>query len=453
MRKQSIDTVLNVKLKHRPGQLARFAAAVADQGGLLGDITTLRLGQDDTVREVTIETEDDAQTERVIKAVRAVDGVEVLEVTDRVFERHKGGKLHSTSRVELKHLSDFRTIYTPGVARVALAIEREPELARELTTLGNSVGIFTNGSRVLGLGNVGALASLPVMEGKAVLYDVFAGISATPMLIDTLDVRTFIDTVELLSLSFGGIHLEDIRSPDCYEIEDQLKARLDRPVMHDDQHGTATVALSAVINACRMTGVELGKAVVGQIGLGAAGSAIARLMLAYGVGEVLVYDRSVEAMERLAAMGARRVDLPELMREANIVIAATGRPGLIPIELVRKGQVLFPLSNPDPEIEPAAALKAGAAFASDGRSVNNALAFPGLFKGALEVRSRSITHGMMLAAARTIAANAEPGEIVPSPLNKGVHRAITDAVIEAARAEGLEGTAKMVRRAADSAAK
>jgi malate dehydrogenase (oxaloacetate-decarboxylating) len=445
MKKDSIDTILSVKLKHRPGQLAKFAAAVASERGLLGDIKTLRLGEGDSVREITIETEDEAQTERVIAAVRAVDGVEVIDVIDRVFERHQGGKIHSTSRVRLAKLSDFRYIYTPGVARVARAIEREPDRAFDLTTLGNSVGIFTNGTRVLGLGDIGPLASLPVMEGKAVIYDAFAGISATPLLIDTADPREFIDTVLRLSTSFGGIHLEDIRSPDCYAIEEELKARLDKPVMHDDQHGTATVALAALINACKRTGIEIHKARVGQIGLGAAGSAIARLMIAFGATDVLVYDRSPEAMAWLEKQGARPVDLATLMGEADIVIAATGRPGLITPAMVRKGQVLFPLSNPDPEIDPISAVAAGAAFASDGRSINNALAFPGLFKGALAVRSRAITHEMMVAAAQTIAAHAEPDEVVPSPLNLDVHRAVAEAVAEAARSAGLAGTAKLIR--------
>jgi len=445
MRKNSIDTVLRVKVKHRVGQLSRLATAVAHEGGLIGDITTLRSGDDDTLREVTIETEDEAQTERVIAAVRALDGVEVLDTVDRVFDLHTGGKLHVTSRVELRHLRDFRYIYTPGVARVARAIEREPERARDLTTIGNSVGIFTNGSRVLGLGNVGPLASLPVMEGKAVLYDKFAAISATPLLVDTLDPREFVDTVLRLSLTFGGIHLEDIRIPDCYRIEEELIARLDKPVMHDDQHGTATVALAALINACHMTGVELEKAKVGQIGLGAAGSAIARLMMAYGARDVLVHDRSEEAMKWLEGQGARPADLPTLMREADIVIAATGRPGLIDPKLIRQGQVIFPLSNPDPEIDPGEALAAGAAFASDGRSINNALAFPGLFRGALDVRSRAITVEMRIAAARAIAAAAEPGEVVPSPLLRSVHEAVRKAVADEARARGLEGTARLAR--------
>src|SRR4051794_5774939 len=189
MKKTSIDTVLRMRLKHRPGQLARVAAAIAEEQGLLGDITTLRIGEDDTVREVTVETSDDEQTQRLIAAVRAVDGAEVLEVFDRVFDRHRGGKLHSTSRIQLREPRDLRYIYTPGVARVARAIEADPMLAFEYTTIGNSVGIFTNGTRVLGLGNIGPLASMPVMEGKAVIYDAFVGISATPMLVDTLDPR------------------------------------------------------------------------------------------------------------------------------------------------------------------------------------------------------------------------------------------------------------------------
>jgi malate dehydrogenase (oxaloacetate-decarboxylating) len=284
------------------------------------------------------------------------------------------------------------------------------------------------------------------MEGKAVIYDAFVGISATPLLVDTRDVREFVDTVVRLSPTFGGIHLEDIRSPDCYRIEEELLERLDKPVMHDDQHGTATVALAAVINACAITGVELSRARVGQIGLGAAGSAIARLMMAYGVGDVLVHDRSEEAMQWLGSLGARPVDLETLMRESDIVIATTGRPRLIDPKLVRPGQVIFPLSNPYPDIDPGEAIAAGAAFATDGRTINNALAYPGLFRGALDVRSRAITREMMIAASRAIAAHAEPGEVVPSPMAPGVHAAVRDAVMAEARRLGLEGTAKIVRR-------
>jgi malate dehydrogenase (oxaloacetate-decarboxylating) len=442
MRKNSVDTVLTVRLEHRPGQLARLAALLADHKALLGDITTRQIGEDYTVRDITVETEDEAHAERVIAAVRAADGIVLVDVVDRVFACHRGGKLQSRSRVQVTHITDLRYIYTPGVARVARALQRDPERAWELTGIGSSVGIFTNGTRVLGLGDIGVVASLPVMEGKAVLYDQFVGLSAIPILIDTTDPDEFIETVVRLAPGFGGIHLEDIRIPDCFRIEEELDRRVAKPVMHDDQHGTATVALAAVINACRNGGVELGRARVGQIGLGAAGSAIARLLLAHGVGAMLVTDLSDEAMAREAAHGARAVDLPTLMREADIVLSTTGRPGLIQPAMIHPGQVIFALSNPDPEIEPHQAMAAGAAFASDGRSINNALAFPGLFKGALEVRSRAITAEMKLAAAHTIAALAEPGEVVPSPLRPDVHAAVTRAVADQARASGLAGTAR-----------
>jgi malate dehydrogenase (oxaloacetate-decarboxylating) len=442
VRKSSIDTVLRLRLKHRPGQLAALAAAIATQRALLGDIDTVRIGEEDTVRDVVIETESDEQTARVIETVRAVDGVEIMGVTDRVFDCHRGGKIHSGSRVPLESVRDLRTIYTPGVARVVRAIEHDPQLAWSMTGLGSSVGIFTNGTRVLGLGNVGTLASLPVMEGKAVLYDKLAGLSATPMLVGTTDPSEFVLVVERLAGSFGGIHLEDIRSPDCYAIEDELRRRLRKPVMHDDQHGTAVVALAAVINACKLTGIELSRAHVGQIGLGAAGSAIARLVLAYGVRDVLVTDTSPEAVARMVGFGARAASLDTVMKEADIVLATTGRPGLVTAAMIRKGQVVFSLSNPDPEIDSRAAVAAGAAYASDGRSINNALAFPGIFRGALSVRSRSIEPPMLLAAAAAIAGLAEDGALVPSPLSRAVPDAVAAAVAAKARELGLENTAQ-----------
>ena len=369
MKKQSVDTVLRLRTLHKPGQLAALATAVAREQGLLGEIITVRLGEDYTVREVTIESSDDEHTQRILAAVRATPGVEVLQVIDPVFAIHEGGKIHSTSRVKIERVHDLRYVYTPGVARIVRAIEQEPERARTLTSIGNSVGIFTNGTRVLGLGNVGPLASMPVMEGKAVLYDAFVGISAVPILVDTLDPQEFVDTVVRLAQTFAGIHLEDIRVPDCFFIENELKRRLNRPVMHDDQHGTATVTLAAIINACKMTGLDLRQACMGQIGLGAAGSAIVDLALAYGVGKVLVFDIDQAAVARSVQGGAVAADLPGLMQQANIVVATTGRPGLIQPAMVRPGQVIFSLSNPSAEIEPADAIAAGAAVADGGRAI------------------------------------------------------------------------------------
>jgi len=441
VRKFSVDTNIRVRLAHQPGQFARLAVAVADQGALMGEIAIHTIEEQHTVRDIEVETSNEEHTQRVIAAIRALDGVELLAVTDRVFERHQGGKIRVCSRVKVEQVVDLRYIYTPGVARVAKAIEREPALAWELTGLGSSVGIFTNGSRVLGLGNIGPLASLPVMEGKAVLYDRFAGLSATPLLVNTLDAERFIDTVEILSRSFGGIHLEDIRIPECFAIERELKRRLKKPVMHDDQHGTAIVALAAVLNACKLTGVDPRSSRLGQIGLGAAGSAIARLGLASGAREVLVTDVSPQAVAALEADGARGVDLPTLMREADIVIATTGKPGLIRPDMIRRGQVIFAISNPDPEISPDEALAAGAAFAGDGRSINNALAYPGLFKGILEARACTFTPEMFADAARVIASFAQPGEVVPSPFDMRIHDAVRACVVERARAQGLTNTA------------
>jgi len=443
MAKYRIDTVLRIRTRHRPGQLARLATVIAQEGALIGEITTIHMAEGISTRDLTIETEDEAHTERTIAALSNTDGVEVVEVKDRVFELHRGGKIASGSRVELRNLGDMRYIYTPGVARVSRAIAADSERAWDYTNIGRSVGIFTNGSRVLGLGNIGPLASMPVMEGKAVLYDKFAGLSATPILIDTLDADEFIETVVRASKGFGGVHLEDIRIPECFKIEAELKRRLHKPVMHDDQHGTAVVTLAAIINACRLTGLELRKSKLGQVGLGAAGSAIAKLALAYGVGQVLVTDMNPAGVETLVAEGAVASNLEGIMAEAQIVVCTTGKVGLIKPEMVRKGQVIFALSNPHPEIDPDVAHAAGAAYAADGQSINNALAFPGIFKGALEVRAGTIHPQMFIAAAEAIAGKVASNEVVPSPLELGVHDAVRQAVADCARVLGLANTAKL----------
>lgn len=438
-----IDTVLRVRTRHRPGQLARVATVIAQEGALIGEISTLHMAEGLSTREITVETETEEHTERLVAALSRTDGVEIVSVRDRVFDCHRGGKLHSTSRVELQHLSDLRYIYTPGVARVSRAIAEKPERAFDYTSLGHSVGIFTNGTRVLGLGDIGPVASLPVMEGKAVLYDRFAGLSATPILVDTKDVNEFVETVVRVSRSFGGIHLEDIRIPECFRIEEELKRRLRKPVMHDDQHGTAVVTLAAIINVCRLIGIELKRSKMGQVGLGAAGSAIAKLALAYGVGEVMVTDRNPAAIQPLTAAGAHATELDALLQRADIVVCTTGKVGLIKPEQVRRGQVIFALSNPYPEIDPDVAREAGAAYAADGAAINNALAFPGIFRGALAVRAGKIEPQMYIAAAEAIAASAGSDEVVPSPLSTTVHDAVTDAVSACATSLGIANTAEL----------
>ena len=423
------DVVLTVRNPQRPGMIGRLLGLVGDLGALVGDIETRYIGRDHFLRDVTLSVFDEEHLNEVLAAIRSETDTEVLDVKDLVFERHAGGKIRTVRTTEVERLEDLRYIYTPGVARVCRAIERDPALARDYTAVGRTVGIFTNGTRVLGLGNIGALASLPVMEGKAVLYDRFVGLGAVPIVVDEEDPEAFVETVLRVAPSFGGIHLEDIRTPDCFWIEEELIRRLPQPVMHDDQHGTATVLLAAVLSALRHTGREGDRNLTcAQIGLGAAGLAIAGLLLDAGF-RVVGVDPNEDARRRLDARGGRTTpDLDQAAAEADVLIATTGVVGLITPDMVRPGQIVLALSNPVPEITPEAALAAGAAFAADGRSVNNALAFPGLFKAALDVGAPAITSAMKIAAAGAISALAPADELVPSPFHLQVHDHVVNAV-------------------------
>jgi malate dehydrogenase (oxaloacetate-decarboxylating) len=285
---------------------------------------------------------------------------------------------------------------------------------------------------VLGLGDIGPLACLPVMEAKAMFYGQLVGLNAVPIVLDVHGVEDFVATVERLAVGFAGIHLEDIRTPDCIEIERRLAERLPIPVMHDDQHGTAVVALAAVHNLLRLAGSDLTDATFAQVGLGAAGLAIAMLVMAAGGARVLGSDRSPAARALAEARGVRCVELDEAIARADVLCLTTGVSGLLAPERVRKGQIILALSNPLPEIEPADALNAGAAFALDGRGVNNLLAYPGIFRGAIDAQSRTITTRMKLQAALAIAGCANAGEILPDPLGRAPHLAVAEAVRRAA---------------------
>jgi len=368
-----MDCTYRLRIPHTSGQLARVAGTIAEQGGLIGDVTTILIARHEAVREITVELRDKPHAEALAAALDALPGVAVAWFHDRAFIAHEGGKLEVVARQEIRTNQDVRDVYTPGVARVSTAIAEFPELAGRFTMIGRSVAICTNGTRVLGLGDIGPVASMPVMEGKALFYAQLAGVSAVPLLIDTKDVDEFVETVVRIAPGFGGIHLEDISAPACFDIEQRLIERLPQPVMHDDVHGTAVVTFSAAIAACRYVGKRLDEAVVGQIGLGAAGYGIATLIHDAGVRRVIGTDPSPRAQEHASARGIEIGDLATVMREADVVVATSGRPGLITPEMVRPGQVILALTNPQPEIEPDAALAAGAAFAADGTSVNNVL--------------------------------------------------------------------------------
>lgn len=326
-------------------------------------------------------------------------------------------------------------MYTPGVARVCLAIEESPPLAMDFTSIGNRVAIVTNGTAVLGLGDIGAVAGMPVMEGKAALFHELVGISGVPILIENRDPGAVIAAVTAIAPSFGAIQLEDIAAPECFEIERELARQLEIPVLHDDQHGTAVVALAALRTAMARLDRDLGSAVVGQVGLGAAGLGIARVLIECGA-TVIGSDLSADAVHRLEDLGGVAATLDDLMARSDVVIATTGVAGLIGPELVREGQIIFALTNPDAEISPEEAMRSGAAFAADGRTINNVLGFPGLFRGALDAGASAFTGSMLMAAAEALAERALPGQLVPDPLDRETHAAVAAAVRTAAEAGG-----------------
>ena len=433
----ALDYTYRVRQPHRTGQLARVAGSIAKGHGLIGEVDTINVGRNTSTREITLEVDDYEQAEHIATLLNDLDGVEVLWFQDRALLRHEGGKLKIEAAQPVRTVQDMRDVYTPGVARASMAIAEDPSLARHLTMIGRSIAICTNGTRVLGLGDIGPVPSMPVMEGKAVFYHQLANVSAMPILIDTKDVDEFVETVIRIAPTFGGIHLEDISAPECFEIESRLIEALPQPVMHDDVHGTAVVTLAAAIVACRNVGLTLEDEVVGQIGLGAAGYGIAALMVDGKAKRVLASDPNEASHPRAAKKGIEITDMETVMREADVVVATTGVTGLIKPEMVREGQVILALTNPYPEIEPEDAMEAGAAFAADGTSVNNVLGYPGIFRGALLAGAGEINLKMRLAAAEALASLATDEDLVPEVLDPDVHKQVAEAVCNAAIESGV----------------
>ena len=379
-------------------------------------------------------------------AIAAVPGVEIVaKPVDTVLAVHEHGKIEVRPSVDVRTLQHMRQVYTPGVARVSSAIRDDPALASRYTWKGTTVAVVSDGSRVLGLGDIGPVASLPVMEGKALFYSLLVDLNAVPIVLDAHDPDDIIETVMRIAPGFGGIHLEDIATPGVYDVEAELERRLDIPVMHDDQHGTAVVVVAAVLSAARIIGRSIEDLTFGQVGLGAAGSAIARLALRVPFKEVITFDPTSEAADRMADLcagapnlrvGTTEVDYDTVVDEADFLVLTTGRPGLLTADRVRPGQGIFAISNPVPEITIGEAREAGAAIAADGSIVNNVLAFPGLFKGALDAGAGSITFEMKRAAAEALTELAPAGSLLPDPLDKAVHTLVSQRVAEAAPAEG-----------------
>jgi len=428
---------VRVKLPDAPGWLGRLTTRMGEFGARFGEIVTVHNGKRDRIRDLDVTVPDELIFDRMCDAIREMEGVDLIGVTDVVRERHLGGKIEMRPRVSVHSVDDLGIVYTPGVASICQQIQADPELAWTYTGIQNTVAIVTNGTAVLGLGDIGPVAGMPVMEGKALLFSLLAGISGVPILLDSKDPEEIIAAVKTIAPSFGASKLEDIRAPECFEIEARLDRELDIPVMHDDQHGTATVVLAALLTIAQLRHLNLHRSTVGIIGLGAAGSGIHQLLKAYGVVTVHGADISAPMMERFAQAGGHPTDLAGVMANSSMVIATTGVPGLIKPEMVRKGQVILALSNPDPEILPDDALAAGAAFAADGKAVNNAMAFPGLFKGALRARATTINDAMKIAAAKTVSRHALEGELMPGILDLAVHQEVARAVEAAALKTGV----------------
>jgi malate dehydrogenase (oxaloacetate-decarboxylating) len=451
---------LRLSLPAEASAVGRLTTAVGEAGAI---VTALDVVDSDHVRvivDLTCDTADGAHAERVTEALRSLDGVEVRKVSDRTFLLHLGGKIEVNSKVALRTRDDLSRAYTPGVARVCQAIAENPDDARRLTIKRNTVAVVTDGTAVLGLGNLGPAAALPVMEGKAALFKRFAGVDAWPVCLDTTDVDEIVNIVKAIAPVYGGINLEDIAAPRCFEIEARLREALDIPVFHDDQHGTAVVVSAALTNALRVVGKELAKVRVVVSGAGAAGTAIIKLLLAQGVGDVIACDR----------MGALHPDLPDLnpamqwlaentnkdryfgdvrgaVRGADVFIGVSA-PNILSgddVAQMAEKAIVFALANPDPEVDPREARKY-AAIVATGRSdepnqINNVLAFPGVFRGLLDAQAREFTLDMALAAAKAIADvvgedKVNASVIIPSVFDPAVAPAVAAAVTAAARKSG-----------------
>jgi malate dehydrogenase (oxaloacetate-decarboxylating) len=422
-----IPEILQVETPHSAGALASVLNVIAEAGLTLEHVSRVRRDQDRTLWEITVEI-DTAAHAALVERLNGLSTARFIGWSDRAFDRHRGGKIEMRSRIAVSTPQILRDIYTPGAARVCLEIRASPDKVFDFTYLGRSVAIVTDGSATSGLGNIGPRPGLPAVEGKAALFATLVGISAIPILIESAAVDHFVDVVCAIAPSFGAILLEGISAPRCFEIEQKLRARLPMPVLHDEQHATAVVVLAALLNAATQIGARLDELTVGVVGLGAAGLGIARLLRAHGVRRLLGTDLRAEALGRLAQLHGQGASLERILARADAVICTTGAKGVVSPERVRRGQIIFALSNPEPEIEPAAALAAGAAVAADGKSINNVLCFPGLFDGALRARARGFTDAMLSAAAHALASAAPAGQLLPDSLDSAVHARVSQAV-------------------------
>jgi malate dehydrogenase (oxaloacetate-decarboxylating) len=458
----SYSLTLRVKLSSRAGTLGQLATAIGRAGGDIGAIDIVSVSNDYITRDVTVNAASSEHGEKIVEVVRDIDGIEVIQVSDLTFLMHIGGKIEVVSKMPLKTRADLSMAYTPGVARVCEAIQRDPEKAFTLTIKKNCVAVVTDGTAVLGLGDIGPEAAMPVMEGKAMLFKEFAGVDAFPICLDTKDPNEIVRTVKAISPAFGGINLEDISAPRCFEIEERLKEELDIPVFHDDQHGTAVVVLAALINALKIVGKNMSEIKVVVNGVGAAGVACTKIIMSAGVTNVVGCDQAGalyrgrrENMNWVKEWYAQNTNPKEEQGTVHDVIKGAdvfmglSVPGVIDekdLQRMAEKPIVFAMANPTPEIMPEVAEPFVSVMAT-GRSdypnqINNVLCFPGIFRGALACRASRINEEMKLAAANAIAGliadnELHPEYIVPSVFDKRIAEAVAGEVEEAAYRTGV----------------
>jgi malate dehydrogenase (oxaloacetate-decarboxylating) len=453
---------VRVEIPNQPGQFARIATLFAEEGANLGAIDIVEVRRNRMIRDITFDAQSEAHAERVVSRLRTMPGMKVRSASDRVFLLHLGGKISTRNKVPVRTRNTLSMMYTPGVARVCRAIAEDADKVFAFTSKANSVAVVSDGSAILGLGNLGAAAAMPVMEGKIMLLKEFADIDGWPLCLATQDTEQIIAAVKAIAPTFGGINLEDISAPRCFDVEDRLKQELDIPVMHDDQHGTAVVLLAALLNALKVVGKDVKQIKVVVNGLGAAGTACCKILLSAGVQTLIGCDRKGAVLDasgpnleraRKDLRGCCRFDNPfatlhEALAGADVFIGVSVANLLqvSDLETMAPARIVFAMANPEPEIAPDKALPHCRVLAT-GRSdypnqVNNLLAFPGIFRGALDVRARTINEEMKLAAAHAIAAvipddHLTEDYIVPSVFDRKVVRAVARAVAQAANETGV----------------
>jgi malate dehydrogenase (oxaloacetate-decarboxylating) len=458
----SYSLTLRVKIQNTPGKLGEITTAIGKAGGDIEGIDIVNVGKDFLLRDITVNAASENHDKEIIDSLANVDGVEVVNISDRTFLMHLGGKIEVVSKIPLKTRSDLSMAYTPGVARVCEAIHRDPEKRFNLTIKKNTVAVVSDGTAVLGLGDLGPAAAMPVMEGKCQLFKEFGGVDAFPICLNTKDPHEIVQTIKNISVAFGGINLEDISAPRCFEIEERLKEELEIPVFHDDQHGTAVVVLAALINALKIVGKRMEDIKLVVNGIGAAGVACTKIVMAAGVKNIIgcdttgaIYEGRKENMNWVKDWYARNTNpnkehgfVHEVIKDADVFfgLSVPGVIGRDDLENMANDPIVFAMANPIPEIMPEDAEGLVAVMAT-GRSdypnqINNVLCFPGIFRGALNCRASRINESMKLAAAHAIAETIgdderHPDYIIPSVFDKRVAEAVAARVEEAAYESGV----------------